>query len=399
MGFMFSVEFISSTTSSWCGVEMRGAYKVYNQLRPLVHILFTRDVVYYMILMFCLKQYVAIDRNTSHPYCVTYVERIGPIITDSLFPTNIRATEGNNINGPSLISVPEWIENRLGDYYLYFSHHRGQYIRLAYANNVSGPYSLHTEGVSMKSSIVYNHIASPDVHIDNSSHSIVMYFHTLDKSSGHGQYTHMAVSHDGLHFEMQAKDISRYYFRRFNALGEVFGMSPNNDGDGSRTFSLLHRSRHSERYRLPTNMSFFPRARHIFVHPIADNTVVALYSMLFEAPERVYCSQLRIVRSKTRASDCPYAIPQKRKNVTTISDRCNYVWVTLGEQQTVLFPSISYEGGGLPITHSKNGVSREFAREIRDPYVFVDRSTDTSYLLYTIGGEKGIALAKIQFVV
>ena len=366
---------------------------------PLIRVLFTRDVIYGLIFVLCLKQCVAIDHKIPEPQCVAHVERIGPIITDSLFPTKVRATEGNNINGPSLIAVPDWIRNRLGKYYLYFGHHHGHYIRLAYANNVSGPYSLHTEGVSMKFSNRYSHIASPDIHINHSSHTIVMYFHTEDKSSGHGQYTHMAVSHDGLHFQVQAKDISWFYFRRFNALGEVFGMSPNGDGKAIRTFSLLHRSGHSEQYRLSTNMSFFPRARHIFVHPIADNTVVALYSKLFEAPERVYCSQLRLVRSKTRASDCPYASPQALKNVTAVSNRCNYVWVTLGEQQTVLYPSASYEGGDLPIENSRMGMGNNFSRELRDPFVFVDRRTDTSYLLYAIGGEKGIALAKIQFVV
>src|SRR5207253_325786 len=36
---------------------------------------------------------------------------------------------GDNINGPSLIRVPDWIEKPLGRYYLYFAHHDGDYIR------------------------------------------------------------------------------------------------------------------------------------------------------------------------------------------------------------------------------------------------------------------------------
>ena len=31
----------------------------------------------------------------------------------------------SNINGPSLVRVPEWVEDPLGKYYLYFAHHRG----------------------------------------------------------------------------------------------------------------------------------------------------------------------------------------------------------------------------------------------------------------------------------
>ena len=43
--------------------------------------------------------------------------------------------DGNNINGPSLIKVPDWVENPLGEYYLYFAHHSGKYIRMAYSMN------------------------------------------------------------------------------------------------------------------------------------------------------------------------------------------------------------------------------------------------------------------------
>ena len=40
---------------------------------------------------------------------------------------------GGNINGPSLIRVPDWIESPLGHYYLYFAHHQGQFIRMVYS--------------------------------------------------------------------------------------------------------------------------------------------------------------------------------------------------------------------------------------------------------------------------
>jgi hypothetical protein len=48
---------------------------------------------------------------------------------------------GDNVNGPSLIRVPDWIEEPLGRYYLYFAHHDGQYIRLAYSNELHGPWT------------------------------------------------------------------------------------------------------------------------------------------------------------------------------------------------------------------------------------------------------------------
>jgi len=65
-----------------------------------------------------------------------------PIISDV-------AGEGGyiNINGPSVIRVPDWVENPMGAYYLYFAHHKGSYIRLAYADDPAGPWMLHENGV------------------------------------------------------------------------------------------------------------------------------------------------------------------------------------------------------------------------------------------------------------
>ncbi len=51
-----------------------------------------------------------------------------------------------NVNGPSLIKAPAWLENPLGKYYLYFAHHQGSYIRLAYADNLEGPWRVHGPG-------------------------------------------------------------------------------------------------------------------------------------------------------------------------------------------------------------------------------------------------------------
>ena len=57
-----------------------------------------------------------------------------PIITPNLHPSL-----GPNIQGPSLIRVPDWVPNPIGRYYLYFADHKGRHIRLAYANTLTGP--------------------------------------------------------------------------------------------------------------------------------------------------------------------------------------------------------------------------------------------------------------------
>ena len=44
-----------------------------------------------------------------------------------------------NINGPSLLRMPDWVLGRRGAYHLYFAHHKGKSIRLAYADDLVGP--------------------------------------------------------------------------------------------------------------------------------------------------------------------------------------------------------------------------------------------------------------------
>ena len=82
-----------------------------------------------------------------------------PIITQDM-----DAALGDSINGPSLIRVPDWLPNPLGRYYLYFAHHQGKNIRLAYADDLAGPWTLHLPGsLQMTDTPYQHHIASPDV--------------------------------------------------------------------------------------------------------------------------------------------------------------------------------------------------------------------------------------------
>ena len=64
-----------------------------------------------------------------------------PIVTPAL-----DESIGANINGPSLLRVPEWLPNPLGRYYLYFAHHQGAFIRLAYADELTGPWTVYAPG-------------------------------------------------------------------------------------------------------------------------------------------------------------------------------------------------------------------------------------------------------------
>ncbi len=71
------------------------------------------------------------------------VERLldRPIIEPATHPSI-----GENIQGPSLVRVPDWVAAPLGAYYLYFADHKGRYIRLAYADALTGPWQVHEPG-------------------------------------------------------------------------------------------------------------------------------------------------------------------------------------------------------------------------------------------------------------
>ena len=64
-----------------------------------------------------------------------------PIIHLSMSPSL-----GGNVNGPSLIRAPSWLSDPLGKYYLYFAHHAGSFIRLAYSDYLEGPWSIYEPG-------------------------------------------------------------------------------------------------------------------------------------------------------------------------------------------------------------------------------------------------------------
>ena len=171
-----------------------------------------------------------------------------PIITPGLHPSL-----GKNIQGPSLIRVPDWVHAPLGTYYLYFADHKGSYIRLAYADDLRGPWAVYPHGSlqladscflttppeapadvveqiktrrasligrdelphDLLTELTMPHIASPDVHVDPAHQTIVMYFHGLE---GLGQQvTRVATSPDGIQFAAGPEILGRELLPRLSA--------------------------------------------------------------------------------------------------------------------------------------------------------------------------------------
>jgi len=91
------------------------------------------------------------------------------------------STLGGNVNGPTVIRVPEWVDRPLGRYYMYFANHMGDFVRLAYADNVEGPWRIYEPGVLHVRDTAfyreqpdppetmadfYTHVASPEILVD-----------------------------------------------------------------------------------------------------------------------------------------------------------------------------------------------------------------------------------------
>ncbi len=150
------------------------------------------------------------------------------------FPTNQLITPassptlGDNINGPSVIRVPDWLPNPLGKYYLYFAHHAGTYIRLAYADELQGPWHIFEPGtLHLKHAEAFqDHIASPDVHVDDANQQIRMYFHGVAKAMP-GQWTGVAHSKDGIRFTAKPDLLGKFYFRVWQWQGHWYAIAKN----------------------------------------------------------------------------------------------------------------------------------------------------------------------------
>jgi hypothetical protein len=123
---------------------------------------------------------VALALAGAPPGAVRFPEN--PLITQRMSPTL-----GDNVNGPSLIRVPAWVGHPLGRYYLYFAHHQGRFIRMAYAD-LAGPWKIYEQGVlDVKDTAFYRpqpdprpyytHVASPEVVVDEANKRLVRQVH------------------------------------------------------------------------------------------------------------------------------------------------------------------------------------------------------------------------------
>ncbi len=293
---------------------------------------------------------------------------------DHIIHAGLDESIGENINGPSMIKVPAWVKSPLAQYYLYFADHRGTFIRMAYADDLKGPWTVYVPGtlhlensgfpaadsLSPKRRKTdpnhYAHIASPDLHILEDQKHLRMYFHGLNLDGS--QSTRVAHSTDGIHFDAVDEVVGPAYLRAFSYGNVWYGivmpgdlmMSP----DGLEPFRKIAEV-------LPAS------SRHNAVL-VSEDTLWIVWSEVGAAPERLYIGWLDL------------SSPLEK--------------LVLADKQEILRPEREWEGAFESIYPSEYGPADSRVNQLRDPCLFAEG--DNVYLLYTGGGECAIGLAELE---
>jgi hypothetical protein len=258
--------------------------------------------------------------------------------------------------------VPEWVRNPFGRYYLYFAHHDGHYIRLAFADRLAGPWQTHEAGVlSLQESRFAGHVASPDVHVDDRAKQIRMYFHGSEVASGvpgADQYTRVAVSSDGLRFTASTERLGRPYFRTFGWDGYTYALGMP---------GAFYRSRDGLTGFEEGPRLFGPNMRHSALK-LDGNILSVLYTNAGDNPESILLATIELSPD----------------------------WLTWKESKpvTILRPELPYEGADQPRAPSVRGLVHGPVCQLRDPAIF--REAGRTYLLYSVAGENGIAIGELK---
>lgn len=317
------------------------------------------------------------QRLLNHPI-------IGPELDPSL---------GVNIQGPSLIRVPDWLPAPLGRYYLYFADHKGAYIRLAYADDLLGPWRVHVPGSlhlaeshflteppelseatwaqvqqraaargsrishDLRQEVTTPHIASPDVHVDEARRRIRMYYHGL---AGVGeQVTRVAESENGIDFLARPEVLGRSYLRAFAWDGRTYALAM--PGQFYRSADGL-----SDFESGP--LLFNPAMRHAGLC-LRGATLHVFWTEVGEVPERVLLS--------------------------TIDLSGDWMAWRASQPVEILRPERSWEGADAPLEPSLRSTAYGAVNQLRDPAIYVEG--ERTYLLYAVAGESGIAIAEVHF--
>ena len=303
---------------------------------------------------------------------------------------------GDNINGPTVILVPAWVERPLGRYYMYFGHHMGRHIRLASADAIEGPWRIHEPGVLPVSETslfrpqpdpvenlenFYTHVASPEIEIDSARRRLVMWFHgwwtdgkrwpvgepaarEWARENGYSQFTQVATSSDGLSFTARPAITRIPYLRVFRIDGALYGMA--------RLGRLARAKDPLESFELGPNPfrsgPYANRVRHVAILQRGRRLHV-FFTAIGDAPERIL--------------------------MTTIDAHGDWSTWVASPAVEVMVPEAPFECAAMPVAPSEGGDIKGPARQLRDPAIFEENGR--TFLFYSFCGEQGIAAAELMF--
>jgi hypothetical protein len=249
---------------------------------------------------------------------------------------------------------------------MYFAHHQGEYVRLAYADDVRGPWTVHAPGtLHIEETRFEGHVASPDVHVDDDEERIRLYFHGCcgpfeHQATEFAQVTDVALSTDGIDFTVEGETLGNSYFRVWNHEGTYYALA--NDGHLYRGEDPLA--------SFEREQELFPRNRHFAVRFLDPDTLQVFLTRRGDRPERLQVAVVDLdpPHGEWRAGPPP--------------------------PHTGASPARGTEGGGPPVSTGRNGSADEPMRALRDPAILEEDGR--TYLFYSVAGESGIAGAEVR---
>jgi len=342
------------------------------------------------------------------------------IITQDMFDNAGVKNEGYNINGPSVIRIPEWIDlihraDPTANYYMYFAHHKGQYIRMAWAENIEGPWHLYQIGskvpvgdrgvldlgdttIYLDNAIVIpnNHLASPDVHVDHDNQCIILYFHSGSATYVNGiqvkkQLTYVSTSAYGLEFydNIQPVFLGRSYFRVFKYKEKLYALD-----NGATPYRALD-----------TENPWTPPTGYDFTNSLWQKHPKNPFQRDITELEGKSFSELRVRHTTVRVVEDELHVFYSRRGDSLERIQMSTIDLSVGDwtlwdatypPMEILKAMPGWEGGELAIEPSKKGPAPENVNQLRDPFVFEDND-GSLYLFYTGCGEDAIGIVKLTY--
>jgi hypothetical protein len=185
-----------------------------------------------------------------------------------------------------------------------------------------------------------------------------MYFHGLE---GLGrQLTRVATSKDGINFKARPEILGKNYMRIFTHEGRTYAMAMPGQfyrsDDGLTSFE-------------EGPLLFNKNMRHAALLK-RQETLYVFWTQVGDAPERILLSTIDISKD----------------------------WFDWSESEAVevLRPERDWEGADAPVEPSVRSVAHGHVNQLRDPAIFEEEGR--VFLLYSVAGESGIAIAEVFIV-